>query len=223
MTGEQHRQHDHPANQGQHDHHAPDHIVEGHRTHHFDPARAERLYGEERHQAMPPEPILRAAGITAGQVVVDLGAGPGFFTLPAAQLVGQSGRVYAADVAPSMLEMCQRRAAEAGLTWIETVRSEESHVPLPAATADRVLISFVLHEADDPTALLREAARLLRPGGEVAVVEAHKKEGTPGPPMEHRIGEEEVAALAPQVGLQAAPVEHRGERYYVSRLRRLPS
>ena len=217
MTGEQHTRHEHGTPQG---HDAPDHIVEGHRTHHFDPARAERLYGEERHQAMPPEPILRAAGFAAGHVVVDLGAGPGFFTLPAARLVGSEGRVHAADVAPSMLEICQRRAAEAGLTWIETVPSEESHVPLPDATADRVLIAFVLHEADDPAALLKEAARLLRPGGEVAVVEAHKKEGTPGPPMEHRIGEDEVAALASQVGLQAEPVEHRGERYYVARLRR---
>ena len=154
---------------------------------------------------------------------MDLGAGPGFFTLPAAQLVGQTGRVYAADVAPSMLEICQRRATEAGLTWIEPVHSQESHVPLPDTTADRVLIAFVLHEADEPAALLKEAARLLRPGGEVAVVEAHKKEGTPGPPMDHRIGEDEVAALASQVGLQAEPVEHRGERYYLARLRRLPA
>ena len=219
MTGE-HRLRAHGAHQG---HAAADHIVEGHRTHHFDPARAERLYGEERHQVMPPEPILRAAGFAAGQVAVDLGAGPGFFTLPAAQLVGQSGRVYAADITPSMLEICQRRAAEAGLTWIATVRSQESHVPLPDATADRVLIAFVLHEADDPAALLKEAARLVRPGGEVAVVEAHKKEGTPGPPMDHRIGEDEVAALASQVGLQSEPVEHRGDRYYVARLRRLPA
>ena len=211
MTAEQHRHHEHNA---------PDHIVEGHRTHHFDPARAERLYSEERHQMMPPEPILRAAGVNAGHVMVDLGAGPGFFTLPAAKLVGPKGRVYAADVAPSMLEICQRRAAEAGMTWIETVHSEESHVPLPDATADRVVIAFVLHEADDPAALLREAARLLRPDGEVAVVEAHKVEGTPGPPMEHRIGEDDVAALAAQVGLRATPVEHRGERYYLARLRK---
>lgn len=172
---------------------------------------------------MPPEPILRAAGVDAGHVIVDLGAGPGFFTLPAAKLVGPKGRVYAADVAPSMLEICQRRAAEAGMTWIETVHSEESRIPLPDAAADRVLIAFVLHEADEPAALLREAARLLRADGEVAIVEAHKIEGTPGPPMEHRIGEDEVAALAAQVGLRAMPVEHRGERYYLARLRRLPS
>src|SRR5918995_1330121 len=73
--------------------------------------------------------ILRAAGIAAGQVVVDLGAGPGFFTLPAARVVGESGRVYAVDVQPSLLEVCRRRAAEAGVSGIETVHSEESHIP----------------------------------------------------------------------------------------------
>ena len=223
MTGEQHGHrgdHVNHGNQGGHDQQGPDHIVEGHRTHHFDPARVDRLVSGERHQMMPPEPILRAAGIATGHMVVDLGAGPGFFTVPAARLVGSGGRVYAADVAPSMLEVCQRRAAEADITWIETVHSEELHVPLPDAIADRVVIAFVLHEADDPAALLREAARLLRPNGEVAVVEAHKVEGTPGPPMEHRIGEDEVAALAAEVGLRAAPVEHRGERYYLARLRK---
>ena len=220
MTGEQHDHRGDHSNHRGHDQQGPDHIVEGHRTHHFDPARVDRLVSDERHQMMPPEPILRAAGIAAGHVVVDLGAGPGFFTLPAAKLVGPQGHVYAADVAPSMLEVCRRRAAQAEITWTETVQSDEAYVPLSDATADRVLIAFVLHEADDPAALLKEAARLLRPGGEVAVVEAHKVEGTPGPPMEHRIGEDEVAALATQVGLRAAPIEHRGERYYLARLRK---
>jgi ubiquinone/menaquinone biosynthesis C-methylase UbiE len=84
-----------------------------------------------------------------------------------------------------------------------------------------VVIAFVLHEADDPAALLREAVRLLRPDGEVAVVESPKIEGTPGPPIEHRIGEDELAALAARVGLSASPVEQRGARYYVLRLRRV--
>jgi ubiquinone/menaquinone biosynthesis C-methylase UbiE len=194
--------------------------VEGHRTHHFDPARVDRLVSEERHQLLPADAILGAAGIAAGQVVVDLGAGPGFFTLPAARLVGGSGQVYAVDVQPSLLEVCRRRATEAGVSGIETVHSEESHVPLPDAAADRVFIAFVLHEADEPVGLLREAARLLRSGGEVAVVDWHKREGTPGPPLEHRIGEDEVAEVAARVGLRVVPVQYRSEDYYVTRLGR---
>ncbi len=206
---------DHGAQTGQ-----SDHITHGHRTHHFDPARAERLVSEDRQQMLPAEQILTAAGLAPGQVMVDLGAGPGFFTLPAARIVGPKGRVYAADIQPQLLEMCRQRAAEAGITGIETVHSQESHVPLPDALADRVFIAFVLHESDDPVAFLREARRLLRPGGEVAIVDWHKTEGTPGPPLEHRVGEDDIAALAAQAGLRVAPTptHHRSENYYVVRL-----
>ena len=169
---------------------------------------------------LPAEPILRAAGVVAGQIFVDLGAGPGFFALPAARLVGEGGRVYAVDVEPSMLDVCRRRAEEAGLTGIETVHSAETQIPLPDATADRVLIAFVLHEADDIAALLREAARLLRPGGEIAVAEWHKAEGTPGPPLDHRIGEDDLAGFAAQVELRPVPTDHRSENYYLARLSR---
>ena len=198
----------------------PDHITHGHRTHHFDPARVDRLLSEDRQRMLPAESILRAAGVATGQVVVDLGAGPGFFTLPAARLVGAGGRVYAVDVEPSMLDLCRRRAEEAGLTGIETVHSAETQIPLPDATADRVLIAFVLHEADDVAALLREAARLLRPGGEIAVAEWRKADGTPGPPLDHRIGEDDLAGFAAQVGLRPVPTDHRSENYYLARLSR---
>ena len=169
---------------------------------------------------LPAETMLREAGVAAGQVVVDLGAGPGFFTLPAARLVGTGGHVYAVDVEPLMLDVCRRRAEEAGLTGIETVHSAEAQIPLPDAVADRVMIAFVLHEADDVAALLREAARLLRPSGEIVVAEWRKAEGTPGPPVDHRIGEDDLAGFAAQVGLRPVPTDHRSENCYLARFSR---
>ncbi len=225
MTGQQHDGHGaQGAHQG-HGSHAdghgqPGYIVEGHRTHHFDPARVDRLLSEDRQRITPAEPILRAAGITAGQVFVDLGAGPGFFTLPAARMVGTGGRVYALDVSPPMLDVCRRRAEEAGLANIETLHSAETHVPLPDANADRVMIAFVLHEADDIVTLLREAARLLRPGGEISVLEWPMVEGTPGPALAHRIGEDDLTNFATQVGLRLVPTDHRSENYYLARYSR---
>lgn len=190
----------------------------GHRTHHFEPARVDRLVSAEREEMLRPLDVLAAAGVIAGQVMIDLGAGPGLFTLPAARLVGSHGQVYAVDVQPEMLEVCRRRAAEQGLSGMVTVLSRESHIPLPDATADRVLIAFVLHEADEPSALLGEARRLLKPGGEVAVVEWHKTEGTQGPPTAHRIGEAEVAEAAAAARLHATPAVHLGEHHYLMRL-----
>src|SRR5262249_62218572 len=92
----------------------PDHITHGYRTHHFDPARVDRLLNEDRQRLLPAESILRAAGVATGQVVVDLGAGPGFFTLPAARLRGAGGHVYAVGREPSVLDRCRRRAQDAG-------------------------------------------------------------------------------------------------------------
>ena len=119
-------------------------------------------------------------------------------------MVGEGGRVYAVDVSPPMLEVCGGALTEAGLTGIEIVHSGETQVPLPDATADRVMIGFVLHEADDIAALLREAMRLLRPGGEILIAEWLKTEGTPGPPLGHRIGEDDLAGFAEQVGLNGS-------------------
>jgi ubiquinone/menaquinone biosynthesis C-methylase UbiE len=87
------------------------------------------------------------------------------------------------------------------------VRSSEAHVPLPDGIADLVLASVVLHEAKDRAAFLREARRLLKPGGEVAVIEFRKEAGPPGPPMVRRLSESDVAAAAGAAGLRV-----RGQR-----------
>jgi ubiquinone/menaquinone biosynthesis C-methylase UbiE len=116
--------------------------------------------------------------------------------------------VYGVDVQPEMVEMCRQRAAEAGARQVEVVRSSETHVPLPAGTADLVFVSVVLHEAEDRAAFLREARRLLKPGGEVALIEFRKQDGPPGPPEERRLSEADVAAVAGAAGLRVR--EQRG-------------
>jgi ubiquinone/menaquinone biosynthesis C-methylase UbiE len=200
--------------------HRGHHAAHGHRTHRFDPANAERLVSETRRQLIDPDDTLRAAGIAPGHVVIDLGCGPGFFTLPAADLAGGAGKVFAVDVQPQMLELVRRRAVESGKRTVEIVLSHESDVPLASEIADRVFIAFVLHETDSPAAFLQEARRLLRPGGEVAVVEWQKQPETPGPPLEHRIAPQEVRELAVSSGLR--PVEERAlnEHHYLVRLTR---
>ena len=168
----------------------------------FDPANMAHLLGEERRAKLPPEATLHTAGVTGGQTVVDLGCGPGFFTLPAADLVGPGGKVYGVDVQPEMVEACRKRAAEAGAAQVEVIHSSATQVPLPDAVADRVLISMVLHESKDRVAFLREARRLLKPGGEVALIEFRKQDRPPGPPKEVRLSEEEVATVAQAAGLR---------------------
>ena len=103
--------------------------------------------------------------------VVDLGCGPGFFTIPARQIVGPSGHVIAADIQPEMLDHLRGRLHTAGIHDVEAVHSTESHVPVADATADIVFAAFVLHEANDPAGFVGECARLIKPHGAVAIIE----------------------------------------------------
>lgn len=166
------------------------------------------LTNEDRQRTMQPERVLTAAGVRAGETVIDLGAGTGFWTAPLAAMVGPTGRVYAVDVEPLMLEDIQSLVGEHDLTTVETVQAEEeAAVPLPPAIADLVLLAFVLHEPGDPEAFLREVVRLLKPDGRVLVMEWQDWPTEIGPPVEVRISREEAIALLGNAGLLADDLE----------------
>jgi SAM-dependent methyltransferase len=200
--------HSHGGHDAQHAHH-------GHRHGAFNPAVIDRLLGEQRLAALPPEQTLRTAGLTTGQTVVDLGCGPGYFTLPAAGIVGPRGTVYGVDVQPEMVEVCRQRATEAGVHNVKVHLSAGSQVPLPDGIAGIVLVSLVLHEVEDPVALLREARRLLAPGGEVAVIELPKDVGPPGAP---RLSAEEVASATGAAGLSVRQQQNLDGQHLLYRL-----
>jgi len=155
--------------------------------HKFDPVHRERLEHPDRLRQLPPHDLLARAGVREGVAVADVGCGPGFFTLPAAQMVGPAGRVYAIDISRAMLEAVQAKARDAGLRNIDAVLAEESAIPLPAGAAQVVLLAFVLHEAVHPRDFAREAARLLAPGGRLLLLEWKKEEMPVGPPVGDRL------------------------------------
>ncbi len=169
--------------------------------HKFDPDHAHHLDSTARRQMLPPEATLRRLGAQAGMRVVDLGAGTGFFTLPLAGLVGPEGRVWAVDISLAMLERVRERVHDGGLVNVETVHGGEAEVPLPAGVADLVLLSSVLHEAEGPVSLLREAGRLLRPGGRVALIEWKAEPTGHGPPLAERLSPAQVAGYLQGAGL----------------------
>lgn len=173
----------------------------------FPPERREVLNDPERRNSLPPEPLLAAAELRKGDSVVDLGAGTGFWTEILSPAVGNEGKVYAVDVEPVMLEDLREKVRRQGLTNVEVVQSDELAVPLPDGIADLVLMGFVLHEPSDPLALLSEIVRLLKPGGRVLVLDWQKWPTEQGPPVEHRISQEEAEALLGAAGLTPQRLE----------------
>ncbi len=108
------------------------------------------------------------ADLHAGETVLDLGSGAGADVLIAARRVGPTGRVIGLDMTSEMLELARANAAEAEVTNVEFLHGYLEEVPLPDRTVDVVISNCVLNLSADKTVVLREAARVLRPGGRLA-------------------------------------------------------
>lgn len=171
--------------------------------HKFNPERMAMLVSPDRHQRQPPERLLRAIGLPVGARVADIGCGPGFYSLPAAQLVGPTGTVYALDLEEAMLHTVRSRAAEQGITNVETLQSEENRFPLADGSVDVALVANVLHECADQGAFLREARRVVVDGGRLAVIEWRKEPMPMGPPLSERMTVEDVRRLLLEAGFPA--------------------
>jgi len=121
---------------------------------------------------------LQASGVRAGQIVLDYACGPGFYSIPAARLVGPSGHVFALDIQPAAAVMVEARARAAGLTNVTTITSA-CGTSLPDGTVDLVLLYDAIAGIADKRAVLAEIDRVLRPGGVLSVwVEHGRPEAT---------------------------------------------
>lgn len=180
-----------------------------------DPRNKDHLLSEERHTRLQPRALLRSLGLKAGDTVADIGCGPGFFTLPAAEIVGPEGVVVAADIQGEMLTTVRMRAAEQGLSNVRLIKSGETELPLPAQSFDLVIAAFVLHEVPKHATFLRKMGRLLKSSGRLAVLEWQKHETEFGPPIEDRIAPDELIADATAAGLRLSKRRELGDDQYL--------
>ena len=144
--------------------------------------------------------------VKEGDVAIDLGCGPGFFTLPLAEMVGQTGSVIAVDVQQEMLDRLRARAEKAGL--LSRIRFHHSGAEGPGVLgpADFALAFWMLHEVPDKPAFLRQVHDSLKEGGTFLLVEprghvskAHvRRSGGP------RLGAGFAAVARPRVGFSRA-------------------
>jgi ubiquinone/menaquinone biosynthesis C-methylase UbiE len=181
----------------------------------FDIRNRHNLLAEERYERLQPGSLLRSLGLKQGHTIADIGCGPGFFTVPAAEIVGSRGIVLAADVQGEMLSAVKSRVTEAGLTNVRVVKTSETDVPLPPASCDMVLLAFVLDEVDQKATFLHKVARLLKPGGRVVILEWQPLQQEEGPPLEDRIAMERITDDAQAVGLRVSEQRELNDQHYV--------
>jgi arsenite methyltransferase len=109
------------------------------------------------------------ADLEEGETVLDLGSGAGADVLISARRVGPTGRAIGLDMTDEMLELARRNAAEAGAENVEFLKGYIEELPLPDASVDVVISNCVINLSADKPRVIREAARVLRPGGRFAV------------------------------------------------------
>ncbi len=133
-------------------------------------AHAHWLNNPLRRLLHKPEKIFGGL-VSEGQTAIDIGCGPGYFSLGLARMVGDSGRVVAVDLQPEMLEMVKRNAARQGLqTRIETCVCSTESLGLEIK-ADFVLAFWMVHEVENQAAFFRQAVPLLKPEAKFLLVE----------------------------------------------------
>jgi ubiquinone/menaquinone biosynthesis C-methylase UbiE len=174
----------------------------------FDVTRLERLNDEARFDVVRPEFLWSALGDPQPSTIVDIGAGTGLFARRFSQLAPDA-RVLAVDSSPVMVEWMASNLPAEFESRVIPLLSQESVVPLPDAEADLVVMIHLHHELADPLASYREAFRLLRPGGQVLVVDFTPEAGPGGPPLHIRATGEQIAAALVEAGF-AGVVSHPG-------------
>jgi tRNA A58 N-methylase Trm61 len=130
----------------------------------------------EREQEERPGVVIEALELRAGEVVVDLGAGSGYFTFRMAPRVGKTGRVLAVEIQDEMLKTIRHRAAALKATNVEEVKGSQTDPKLPAGGVDLVLMVDVYHELAYPFEVMTKVRDALKPGGHVVFVECRKED-----------------------------------------------
>jgi tRNA A58 N-methylase Trm61 len=153
---------------------------------------ADWLERPERETEEAPARVLAALKLRPGHAVADLGAGTGYFTWRLARAVGTTGRVYAVDIQPEMLDHLREGLAARGLTNVVPVLGTDRDPGLAPDSLDLVLMVDVYHEFEHPREMLAAICRALKPDGRVAFVEYRAEDpAVPIKPL-HKMSEAQV-------------------------------
>ncbi|ASS65464.1 MULTISPECIES: class I SAM-dependent methyltransferase [unclassified Paenibacillus] len=178
----------------------------------FSPSLIERMESAERREQLPPGLLLQALKIGSDMTVLDVGAGTGYFSFPAATLT--SGQVVAADPQAEMIGYMQAKAAEEQVHNLQPVLASAERLPLPDRSVDRAIASLVLHVTDTVEQPVQELARVMKPGGLLFILEWMKKEDEARVPPPSRVEPQEMEELLIRYGFKTVRLDYPTDRHY---------
>lgn len=183
--------------------------------HEFDVKNKKKLDSPKRREMLPTRTVLDKIGLNKGEKFADIGCGIGYFSIPAADVIGPKGIVYALDVQKEMIEELDKKIAENGIENIRTVITGKYNFKLEDDSVSYAFICTVLHEIDDGIAFINETKRILAEGGKIAIVEWMRAESDWGPPVSHRLGSNHVKTLLHDAGFKKIEYVELNEHFYI--------
>ncbi len=166
------------------------------------------------------EKLLRSAGLDKGMVAVDMGCGPGFFTIPIASIVGPEGKVYAVDTDAEALDSLKAEMEKKNISSSAIVVMQASmlHTAIPDHSVDVIFLANVLHgifsNKDNKLAFFKEAKRISKPDAMLVDIDWDKTDTVRGPPVSMRIPMEDAKAMLSENGFKFAKSIEAGQSHY---------
>lgn len=182
---------------------APRDQHEMHRLHDDPAAYIAALEDPRRDAYQKPQEVMQALDIKQGEIIADIGAGSGYFSVRLAHHVGANGRVYAVDISPDMIRHLQTRVRDLRLLNVSPILARPDD-PLLPEQVDRFLIVDVWHHIEKQAAYLALMKKQLKPGGQVVMIDFHKRELPVGPPLATKIAREDLLRQMRANGFQLA-------------------
>lgn len=174
---------------------------EMHALHRDSKAYIAMLEDPKRDAYQKPHEVITALDLKPGEVIADIGAGSGYFSFRFAHHVGP-GRVYAVDISPDMILHMNRRIRDMGITNLTTVLAPPDDPLLADGSLDRVFICDVWHHIENQGQYLTKLKKMLKPGGQLVMIDFQKRELPVGPPLEMKIAREDLVRQLEQAGFQ---------------------
>jgi ubiquinone/menaquinone biosynthesis C-methylase UbiE len=169
----------------------------------------------ERRQWQNPEMILSVAGLRQGMTFIDIGCGEGFFSIPAAHIVGPGGRVYAFDINEEAISQLAIQAREGNLDYLIPMTGTGEDTVICEGGADMVFFGIDLHDFEDPKKVLTNAKIMLKPEGTLVDLDWKNQPMELGPPLEKRFSKEKAMNLMESVGFRIVSASEAGPYHYL--------
>ncbi|MGE5380127.1 MAG: class I SAM-dependent methyltransferase [Methylocystaceae bacterium] len=170
-----------------------------------------RLEDPERLKELNPVGTLKRIGLGEHDVVCDIGAGSGIFTIPAAKIT--DNLVFALETDEEMLEVVGQKVRNEKLLNVKTVKVADGHFDIEENTVDFVILAAILHEIGNKAAFLAEINRIMKRNGKLALIE-YKQQAPIGPPLIYRISQDEVTRLGEGCGMVRSDEINLGDNFY---------